>query len=436
MVESPVELTMVKAIAAARGLTSDFKEAYRQEVMTHDCFGCCRSLSKPDMQCILTELIYKDCLAESHRTSARGWGVVYLVRGLNYQALQSHAIRITITKKKKAAPAKTPAKEAEAMPAATNDGLIDDGFGSEVSPRLSVEQYQALYKELLASRRMLQSIFSERASILTPEVMEEIARTVPLTEEELMTIDKMTPNSVKIFSGPILDFIKGWLKEKGIVVTKAFNSRGLMRRQQQMKMVPKNARGSRLALANADVLKKKEEAELLAAAEALESSGMLDEELLAAAEEVEKGMHVVGGASSFNPSTINQSSFNQSSVNQSSFNQSSVNQSSFNQSSYNQSSLNQSSLNQSSVNQSSYNQSSLNQSSLSLSSLTPPDSKRVSLSPSSFSSSSVSKYFPQESTGTPSQVSPTKRAMQLLGRKVVRKPDEITDLTGSSFLSE
>lgn len=401
MVESPVELTMVKAIAAARGLTSDFKEAYRQEVMTHDCFGCCRSLSKPDMQCILTELIYKDCLAESHRTSARGWGVVYLVRGLNYQALQNHAVKITITKKKKAAPAKTPAKEADAMPAATNDGLIDDGFGSEVSPRLSVEQYQALYKELLASRRMLQSIFSERASILTPEVMEEIARTVPLTEEELMTIDKMTPNSVKIFSGPILDFIKGWLKEKGIVVTKAFNSRGLMRRQQQMKMVPKNARGSRLALANADVLKKKEEAELLAAAEALESSGMLDEELLAAAEEVEKGMHAVGGASSFNPSSVNQSSFNQSS--------------------YNQSSLNQSSL---------------NQSSLSLSSLTPPDSKRVSLSPSSFSSSSVSKYFPQESTGTPSQVSPTKRAMQLLGRKVVRKPDEITDLTGSSFLSE
>lgn len=401
MVESPVELTMVKAIAAARGLTSDFKEAYRQEVMTHDCFGCCRSLSKPDMQCILTELIYKDCLAESHRTSARGWGVVYLVRGLNYQALQNHAIRITITKKKKAAPAKTPAKEADAMPAATNDGLIDDGFGSEVSPRLSVEQYQALYKELLASRRMLQSIFSERASILTPEVMEEIARTVPLTEEELMTIDKMTPNSVKIFSGPILDFIKGWLKEKGIVVTKAFNSRGLMRRQQQMKMVPKNARGSRLALANADVLKKKEEAELLAAAEALESSGMLDEELLAAAEEVEKGMHAVGGASSFNQSTINQSSYNQSSLNPSSL-----------------------------------NQSSLNQSSLSLSSLTPPDSKRVSLSPSSFSSSSVSKYFPQESTGTPSQVSPTKRAMQLLGRKVVRKPDEITDLTGSSFLSE
>ena len=396
-----MELTMVKAIAAARGLTSDFKEAYRQEVMTHDCFGCCRSLSKPDMQCILTELIYKDCLAESHRTSARGWGVVYLVRGLNYQALQNHAIRITITKKKKAAPAKTPAKEADAMPAATNDGLIDDGFGSEVSPRLSVEQYQALYKELLASRRMLQSIFSERASILTPEVMEEIARTVPLTEEELMTIDKMTPNSVKIFSGPILDFIKGWLKEKGIVVTKAFNSRGLMRRQQQMKMVPKNARGSRLALANADVLKKKEEAELLAAAEALESSGMLDEELLAAAEEVEKGMHAVGGASSFNQSTINQSSYNQSSLNPSSL-----------------------------------NQSSLNQSSLSLSSLTPPDSKRVSLSPSSFSSSSVSKYFPQESTGTPSQVSPTKRAMQLLGRKVVRKPDEITDLTGSSFLSE
>lgn len=396
MVESPVELTMVKAIAAARGLTSDFKEAYRQEVMNHDCFGCCRSLSKPDMQGILTELIYKDCLAESHRTSARGWGVVYLVRGLNYQALQNHAVKITITKKKKAAPAKTPAKEAEAMPAATNDGLIDDGFGSEVSPRLPVEQYQALYKELLASRRMLQSIFSERASILTPEVMEEIARTVPLTEEELMTIDKMTPNSVKIFSGPILDFIKGWLKEKGVVVTKPFNSRGLMRRQQQMKMVPKNARGSRLALANADVLKKKEEAELLAAAEALESGGMLDEELLAAAEEVEKGMHAVGGASSFN------------------------------QSSYNQASLNQSSL----------NQSSLNQSSLSLSSLTPPDSKRVSLSPSSFSSSSVSKYFPQESTGTPSQVSPTKRAMQLLGRKVVRKPDEITDLTGSSFLSE
>ena len=426
MVESPVELTMVKAIAAARGLTSDFKEAYRQEVMTHDCFGCCRSLSKPDMQCILTELIYKDCLAESHRTSARGWGVVYLVRGLNYQALQSHAIRITITKKKKAAPAKTPAKEAEVMPAATNDGLIDDGFGSEVSPRLPVEQYQALYKELLASRRMLQSIFSERASILTPEVMEEIARTVPLTEEELMTIDKMTPNSVKIFSGPILDFIKGWLKEKGIVVTKAFNSRGLMRRQQQMKMVPKNARGSRLALANADVLKKKEEAELLAAAEALESSGMLDEELLAAAEEVEKGMHGVGGASSFNPSSVNQLSFNQSSYNQSSLHQSSLNKSS----------LNQSSVNQSSYNQSSLNQSSLNQSSLSLSSLTPPDSKRVSLSPSSLSSSSVSKYFPQESTGTPSQVSPTKRAMQLLGRKVVRKPDEITDLTGSSFLSE
>ena len=408
---------MVKAIAAARGFASDIREGCRQDVVNHDCFGCCRSRSKTDMQSILTELIYKDCLAESHRTSARGWGVVYLVRGLNYQALQNNAVKITITKKKPMAVARVTAKEAEAMPAATNDGLIDDGFGSDVSPRLSTDQYQALYKELLASRRMLQSIFSDRASILTPEVMEEIARTVPLTEEELMTIDKMTPNSVKIFSGPILDFIKGWLKEKAIVVTKPFNSRGLMRRQQQLKMVPKNARGSRLALANAAVMKKKEE-ELAAL-----DDGGLDEELLAAVEEAEKGICPPVGAALIQPSTVNPSSFT-SSMNPSSFT-ATVNPSSHNPYSF-----------ASTINPSTLNQSSFNASSLSLSSPTPPDSKRVSLSPSSLSSSSVSKYFPQEGAAASSEVSPTKRAMQFLGRKVVRKPDEITDLTGSSFLSE
>ena len=414
---------MVKAIAAARGFASDIREGCRQDVVNHDCFGCCRSRSKTDMQSILTELIYKDCLAESHRTSARGWGVVYLVRGLNYQALQNNAVKITITKKKPMAVARVTAKEAEAMPAATNDGLIDDGFGSDVSPRLSTDQYQALYKELLASRRMLQSIFSDRASILTPEVMEEIARTVPLTEEELMTIDKMTPNSVKIFSGPILDFIKGWLKEKAIVVTKPFNSRGLMRRQQQLKMVPKNARGSRLALANAAVMKKKEE-ELAAL-----DDGGLDEELLAAVEEVEKGICPPVGAALIQPSTVNPSSFT-SSINPSSFTSSSINSSSFT------ATVNPSSFHPSTINPSTLNQSSFNASSLSLSSPTPPDSKRVSLSPSSLSSSSVSKYFPQEGAAASSEVSPTKRAMQFLGRKVVRKPDEITDLTGSSFLSE
>lgn len=412
---------MVKAIAAARGFASDIREGCRQDVVNHDCFGCCRSRSKTDMQSILTELIYKDCLAESHRTSARGWGVVYLVRGLNYQALQNNAVKITITKKKPMAVARVTAKEAEAMPAATNDGLIDDGFGSDVSPRLSTDQYQALYKELLASRRMLQSIFSDRASILTPEVMEEIARTVPLTEEELMTIDKMTPNSVKIFSGPILDFIKGWLQEKAIVVTKPFNSRGLMRRQQQLKMVPKNARGSRLALANAAVMKKKEEEELAALA-ALDDGG-LDEELLAAVEEAEKGICPPVGAALIQPSTVNPSSFT-SSMNPSSFT-ATVNPSSHNPYSF-----------ASTINPSTLNQSSFNASSLSLSSPTPPDSKRVSLSPSSLSSSSVSKYFPQEGAAASSEVSPTKRAMQFLGRKVVRKPDEITDLTGSSFLSE
>ena len=423
---------MVKAIAAARGFASDIREGCRQDVVNHDCFGCCRSRSKTDMQSILTELIYKDCLAESHRTSARGWGVVYLVRGLNYQALQNNAVKITITKKKPMAVARVTAKEAEAMPAATNDGLIDDGFGSDVSPRLSTDQYQALYKELLASRRMLQSIFSDRASILTPEVMEEIARTVPLTEEELMTIDKMTPNSVKIFSGPILDFIKGWLKEKAIVVTKPFNSRGLMRRQQQLKMVPKNARGSRLALANAAVMKKKEE-ELAAL-----DDGGLDEELLAAVEEVEKGICPPVGAALIQPSAVNPSSFT-SSINPSSFT-ATVNPSSFTSSSINSSSftatVNPSSFHPSTINPSTLNQSSFNASSLSLSSPTPPDSKRVSLSPSSLSSSSVSKYFPQEGAAASSEVSPTKRAMQFLGRKVVRKPDEITDLTGSSFLSE
>lgn len=430
---------MVKAIAAARGFASDIREGCRQDVVNHDCFGCCRSRSKTDMQSILTELIYKDCLAESHRTSARGWGVVYLVRGLNYQALQNNAVKITITKKKPMAVARVTAKEAEAMPAATNDGLIDDGFGSDVSPRLSTDQYQALYKELLASRRMLQSIFSDRASILTPEVMEEIARTVPLTEEELMTIDKMTPNSVKIFSGPILDFIKGWLQEKAIVVTKPFNSRGLMRRQQQLKMVPKNARGSRLALANAAVMKKKEE-ELEAAA--LDDGG-LDEELLAAVEEAEKGICPPVGAAPIQPSTVNPFSFT-SSINPSSFTSSSINSSSFtatvNPSSFHPSTINPSSHNPysfaSTINPSTLNQSSFNASSLSLSSPTPPDSKRVSLSPSSLSSSSVSKYFPQEGAAASSEVSPTKRAMQFLGRKVVRKPDEITDLTGSSFLSE
>lgn len=398
---------MLMATNAARGCVPKNQNSIRQDVENHPCFGCCKKRPRSDVQSILTDLIYKDCLAELHRTTARGWGVVYLVKGNNYNALLQRQIAVTITKKKAVAAAKESVKEEDAAARATNDGLVDDGLGIEVPPRLSREQCKALYKELLASRRMLQSIFNERASILTPEVIEEIAHTVPLTEAELMTIDKMTPNSVKVLSGPILSFIQGWLKEKKIVVTKPFQSRGLLRRQQQQKMIPKNARGSRLALANQELMKKEEEdlEALWNAAEKMEKEALIDEDLLAAADEVEKSM--------------SQSVLSQSGVSQSGVSQSGVSQSTLNQSTLNQSTLNQSTLNQST--------------------LTPPDSKRVSLSSfsSSPSSGSSSRYFRQDAPArTSSPVTPTKQAIRMLGRKVVKQPGAedypVVDLTTNS----
>lgn len=400
--ESNLSLTMLMATNAARGCVPKNQNSIRQDVENHPCFGCCKKRPRSDVQSILTDLIYKDCLAELHRTTARGWGVVYLVKGNNYNALLQRQIAVTITKKKAVAAAKESVKEEDAAARATNDGLVDDGLGIEVPPRLSREQCKALYKELLASRRMLQSIFNERASILTPEVIEEIAHTVPLTEAELMTIDKMTPNSVKVLSGPILSFIQGWLKEKKIVVTKPFLSRGLLRRQQQQKMIPKNARGSRLALANQELMKKEEEdlEALWNAAEKMEKEALIDEDLLAAADEVEKSMS---------------------------------------QSGVSQSSVSQSTLNQSGVSQSTLNQSTLNQSTLNQSTLTPPDSKRVSLSSfsSSPSSGSSSRYFRQDAPArTSSPVTPTKQAIRMLGRKVVKQPGAedypVVDLTTNS----
>lgn len=405
--ESNLSLTMLMATNAARGCVPKNQNSIRQDVENHPCFGCCKKRPRSDVQSILTDLIYKDCLAELHRTTARGWGVVYLVKGNNYNALLQRQIAVTITKKKAVAAAKESVKEEDAAARATNDGLVDDGLGIEVPPRLSREQCKALYKELLASRRMLQSIFNERASILTPEVIEEIAHTVPLTEAELMTIDKMTPNSVKVFSGPILSFIQGWLKEKKIVVTKPFLSRGLLRRQQQQKMIPKNARGSRLALANQELMKKEEEdlEALWNAAEKMEKEALIDEDLLAAADEVEKSM---------SQSVLSQSGVSQSGVSQSGVSQSSVSQSTLNQSTLNQSTLNQSTL-------------------------TPPDSKRVSLSSfsSSPSSGSSSRYFRQDAPArTSSPVTPTKQAIRMLGRKVVKQPGAedypVVDLTTNS----
>ena len=398
---------MLMATNAARGCVPKNQNSIRQDVENHPCFGCCKKRPRSDVQSILTDLIYKDCLAELHRTTARGWGVVYLVKGNNYNALLQRQIAVTITKKKAVAAAKESVKEEDAAARATNDGLVDDGLGIEVPPRLSREQCKALYKELLASRRMLQSIFNERASILTPEVIEEIAHTVPLTEAELMTIDKMTPNSVKVFSGPILSFIQGWLKEKKIVVTKPFLSRGLLRRQQQQKMIPKNARGSRLALANQELMKKEEEdlEALWNAAEKMEKEALIDEDLLAAADEVEKSM---------SQSVLSQSGVSQSGVSQSTLNQSGVSQSTLHQSTLNQSTLNQSTL-------------------------TPPDSKRVSLSSfsSSPSSGSSSRYFRQDAPArTSSPVTPTKQAIRMLGRKVVKQPGAedypVVDLTTNS----
>ena len=177
-------------------------------------------------------------------------------------------------------------------------------------------------------------------------------------------------------------------------------------------MIPKNARGSRLALANQELMKKEEEdlEALWNAAEKMEKEALIDEDLLAAADEVEKSM--------------SQSVLSQSGVSQSGVSQSSVSQSTLNQSGVSQSTLNQSTLNQSTLNQST---------------LTPPDSKRVSLSSfsSSPSSGSSSRYFRQDAPArTSSPVTPTKQAIRMLGRKVVKQPGAedypVVDLTTNS----
>ena len=224
-------------ISAIRGLVGGINTVNRPLVEKHPCYGCGKQYDKTQLQQIITDLIYKDCLAELHKVSPRGFSIVYLTVGSNADKLYHGELSITITQRKKVVTQPTPTSHTlESSKSIIETPFIEE-CEVEVTPRIPEEFCTKLYEGLIASRSMFASFFgSAAASVMTNPVMEEISRTVPTTEEELVTIDKMTPVFVKKFGASILNVIKEFLTNYDIKIEKPFVSRGLLRKRQQEKM--------------------------------------------------------------------------------------------------------------------------------------------------------------------------------------------------------
>ena len=195
-------------IAAIRGLQGSISQYMRPVIAAHRCFGCAKQYDKTQMQQLVNELIYKDCVAEIHKVSARGFNIVYLSCGTNAEKLLKNELPILLVQKKKAVIVAPPTD----MPTMMSDTPFVEDCEVEVAPRIPEHFCVKLYEGLIASRSMFASFFgSAAASVMTNPVMEEISRTVPTTAEELVTIDKMTPVFVQKFGASILNVIKEFL---------------------------------------------------------------------------------------------------------------------------------------------------------------------------------------------------------------------------------
>lgn len=242
MSDIQADITTNMVISAIRGLVGSINTYLRPMMEAHPSFGSGKKFNKTQMQQVIAELIYKDCLAEVHKVSARGFSIIYLTVGTNMQKLLNREITISISQPKE--------KIVESPPPAVVSNTIEETpfveeCEAELSPRIPEHYCTKLYEGLIASRSMFASFFgSAAASVMTNPVMEEISKTVPTKEEELVTIDKMTPIFVKKFGSSILNVIKEFLANYHIELTKPFISRGLLRKQQQEKYRSEKLDGS------------------------------------------------------------------------------------------------------------------------------------------------------------------------------------------------
>ena len=219
-------------ISAARGLHSGLKPHVLAFVQSHPSYGCAKDISKPEMEKLVTDLLQKDCLAEKHTRLASGWGAVYLVPGSNADRLAQGSLKIHVTRPK-LAPAPQPVKEVSMETSEETDahGLIDNSNVMEIPSRLEDTLRKRLYDHLLMYRSFLQQIIGN-VSFTTP-VLQEMAWTVPTTQEELITLDRITPQFVSKYGEVFLKLINSFLEANSIVLERPFQSRGLLRRRQQ-----------------------------------------------------------------------------------------------------------------------------------------------------------------------------------------------------------
>ena len=234
MSEFEGELTTNRLVDVARGNVSKFPEMLRCRAESSPQLRCGKELEKNLLLQVVNSLTSKDCLRICYRTNPSGFRHAYPQLGQNVDRLWSGQLPILLTVAKKAKTPKKPAKQPCATPeGATENGLVENELVTEITPRLSEAAQREFRIALTACRNTLVSIYGNGVTILTNSVIEELAATVPTTEDELLTIDKITPIFVKKFGEPLLRFIRTHLHDSQIVLTTPFCSRGLLRRRQQ-----------------------------------------------------------------------------------------------------------------------------------------------------------------------------------------------------------
>lgn len=180
-------------------------------------FGCAKEISQDDLQTVINDMMKKGCLSESHRKNASGFNTVYITTGVRVELLWKHQLSFSLTKAKK-----------------TKNEMVKSDLEVEVNPRLPPAYQEKLLRELMELREKLKEM--KVFTALTGPVLEEISITVPTTEAELLTMDRVTPNTVNRFGAVLLECIHKFLDENHIVLKQPFCSRGLMRKQQEAAM--------------------------------------------------------------------------------------------------------------------------------------------------------------------------------------------------------
>ena len=209
-------MTTPRLIQIAQGkLKRTFPQRMRIEAEQCNEFGCANEVSQDDLQTIINDMMKKGCLSESHRKNASGFNAVYVTTGVRVELLWQHKLSFSITKAKNT----------------TKNAAMTSKEDVEVIPRLPPMYQEKLLQKLMDMRESLKD--AKVFTALTGPVLEEISITVPTTEAELLTMDRVTPNTVNRFGAALLECILQFVKENHIELKLPFCSRGLIRKQQE-----------------------------------------------------------------------------------------------------------------------------------------------------------------------------------------------------------